>query len=110
MTEAVFKKGEPVNLVLLNVGKFQKGENGKNQIDLDVELKDAEGKILGSQKSLLGEKGIIDLPENMAKSPVGTVDSKTTSELPVGQYTISMTVHDKVAGKSVTETKIFTLE
>lgn len=110
LEEGLFKKGEPVNLVLLNVGKFQKGEDGKNQIDLDVELKDSEGKVLGSQKSLLGEKGIIDLPDNIAKSPVGTVDSNTTSQLEVGQYTISMTIHDKVAGKSITETKTFTLE
>ena len=106
----VFQKGDQVNLVLVNVGKFEKGEDGKNRFDLDIQIKDSQGEVIGAQEGVLGDQGHIALPNDIAKSPVGFVDATTTEKLEPGEYTIEITVRDKIGGDSVSRSKTFTLQ
>jgi len=103
-----FKKGETVGLVMLNVKAFKKGNDGLNWIDMDVEVKDPDGKVILSEKDLLGDSGKLDLKDNIAKSPVGNFS--TTSSLQSGKYTIKVTVYDKIGKGYTTNSKTFDLE
>lgn len=99
VTDAQFAKEDTIGLVLLNVSGFEKGEDGLNWMDIDVELKDAEGTIVNEEKSCLGESGKMDLENNIAKSPVGSFFA--SKEIPTGQYMLTVTVYDKIGGGKV---------
>jgi mRNA-degrading endonuclease toxin of MazEF toxin-antitoxin module len=106
----IFKRGQTVNLVLLKIGKFRKGEDGKNSFDLDIELTNSYGEVLEYRQGLLGKAGHVFLPNNTAKSHVGFIPAKVTQNLEPGTYTITMTVYDKISAQSVVARKSFTLE
>ena len=103
-----FAKGDTVGLVLLNVSGFKKGEDGLNWMDIDVEVKDTEGKIILDEKGLLGDSGKMELENNIAKSPVWSF--ATNSDLASGKYNIKVTVHDKIGGGKVMKSMSFNLE
>lgn len=104
----VFKRGEVVNLVLLNVGKFKKGEDGKHWFDIDMEVTGPKGEVILSKQGLLGENGHILLPNDTAESPYGIFS--TTEELEPGIYKMRLTIYDRVGKGKATVTKSFTLE
>ena len=108
VNDRVYKRGEDVQLVLLNVGKFKKGQDGKNWLDMDMEVKNAKGEVILVKKSLIGEKGHTALKDDVAESPNGTVN--TTPKIQPGTYQITLTIYDKVGGGRVTESKPFTLK
>jgi len=103
-----FRPGDEVSVVYLNVEGLQKGEDGLYWYDLDMVLKDVSGKVLFTQEDLLGEGGHRELAGGIAKSPAGTVT--TYDEMPKGVYTLTVTLKDKVSGKSLTESREFTLK
>jgi hypothetical protein len=105
---AVFKRGEAVNLVLLNVGKFKKGEDGKHWFDIDMEVIDPKGNVILSRQGLLGENGHILLPNDTAESPYGIFS--TTEQIEPGIYKMKLTIYDKIGKGKATVTKSFTLE
>ncbi len=105
---AVFKRGEDVHLILLNVGPFKKDEAGLNWFDLDMEVTGPDGTVLLSETSMLGEAGHIALENNRAKSPYGSC--KHTSELQPGKYKFSLTIYDKIGNGKANQTAYFTLE
>lgn len=104
----VFKRGDEVYLVLLNVGKFKQGEDGKNKFDLDLEAKDPSGKVILAKKEGLGEQGHVALPNSIAKTPYGSLITKPNMQ--PGKYSITLTIYDKLAGSKAIETKDFTLQ
>lgn len=104
----VFKRGESVNIVLLNVQGFQKGSDGKNRFDLDMEVKDPQGKVILSRQRLLGQDGHRNLPRNIARSPSGIFN--TTEKLEPGTYTLTLTLYDLVGKGLVTKSKIISLK
>lgn len=104
----VFKPGDSVYLVMVNVGKFKKGSDGKNHLDMDVEVADQAGKVLLSQKNLLKAKGIVALPNDTAQSPYGNVETKPKTK--PGTYVISVTIYDKIGNAKVTRSAEFKLE
>jgi hypothetical protein len=106
--DAVFKRGDTIYFVLLNVGKFKKGNDGKNWLDMDMSVKDAKGKVIFTQKNLLGEKGKAVLENDIAPSPNGSVN--TNNKVAPGVYQVTLTLYDKVAGTEISETKSFTLK
>lgn len=106
--DAVFKRGDTIYFVLLNVGKFKKGNDGKNWLDMDMSVKDAKGKVIFTQQSLLGEKGKAVLENDIAPSPNGSVN--TNNKVAPGVYQVTLTLYDKVAGTKISETKSFTLK
>ena len=106
--DASFQKGDVVGLIFLNVRGFEKGKDGLNWMDLDIEVKSSEGEVILEQSDMLGEKGHVKMKNNLAESPVGSFN--TTPEMESGKYTIKLTVKDKVGGDIASESKSFTLE
>jgi len=105
---AVFKRGEDVHLVLLNVGPFKKDDAGLNWFDMDLEVTDAEGNVILSQTSMLGDAGHIALENNRAKSPYGSCTS--TNDLAPGKYKFTLVIYDKIGQGNATQNAFFTLE
>lgn len=105
--DSIFHRGEDVTLVLLKTGKFKKGSDGKNWLDMDMYVKTPQGKILASQKSLLGDQGKVVLKDDIA-DPNGTVN--TTPKVEPGVYQMTLNVYDRVAATQLSETKSFTLK
>ncbi len=106
--ENIFGRGENVNLVLFNVKGFAKGSDGKNKFDMDIQVKDAKGKVILSQNNLLGMEGHRDLPGNVARTPYGVF--KTSTQLASGDYTITLTLYDQIGAGVVTKSKTVTLQ
>jgi hypothetical protein len=109
VSSPVFKQGETIAFVLANVGKFKKGSDGKNKFDLDMEVKEGNGKLLGAKKGLLGEGGHIALPNDIAKTPYASLDTSVTKLKP-GTYTMQLTIRDLIGGGSATESTNFTIQ
>jgi hypothetical protein len=109
VASGTFKKNDVVALVLINVGKFKKGDDGKHKFDMDMEIQDGKGKLLGKKEGLLGTGGNIVLPKDIAESPYGSIDTAVT-KLESGEYTIKLTIYDKIGTGRATESKTFKLE
>ncbi len=108
VNDAVFSRGEAVNLVFINVGKFMKDASGKHFFDIDMVVKNLEGKLILQQEKMLGEKGHIVLENDIADSPYGIFYSSL--EMAPGTYYMTLTVYDKIANDKVSVTKPFTLK
>ncbi len=106
-SNGIFRRGETVNLIMREVGKFQQGKDGKCRFEIDMIVKDPTGKIILDQKNLLGEKGHFQLENGIAGSPYGIFDSKVRM-LP-GVYYMTLTISDKIGGAKATVDKFFTL-
>ncbi|MDQ1353987.1 MAG: hypothetical protein QG657_4296 [Acidobacteriota bacterium] len=106
-SEAVFRRGEEVNLVLRQVKTFQAGKDGKCQFDIDLLVKDPKGNIILDKKNLLGEDGHIELKDGIASSPYGIFESSVGLE--PGQYQMTLTIRDIIGGAKLTTTQPFTL-
>lgn len=104
----VFRRGEVVNLVLLNVGKFKKGEDGKHWFDIDMDVTGPKGEVVLSKKGLLGENGHVFLPNDTAESPYGIFS--TAEELEPGTYKMKLTIYDRLGKGKASVTKSFILE
>ena len=105
---ALFKRGEAVHLVLLNVGPFKKDSTGLNWFDIDMEVTGPDGSTVISEKGLLGDNGHLNLDNNMASSPYSTC--YTTEDLAVGEYKFKMTIYDRIGSGKATQTATFKLE
>ena len=105
---AVFKRGEKVNFVLLNVGKFKRGDDGLNWFDMDMEVKDPNGNVILSRQGMVGEKGHVAIPNDIASSPYAVFT--TSTRLQPGNYRFKLIIHDKVGGGSVSKSATFILE
>lgn len=108
ISDPVYKRGESVYFVLLNVGEFEKGKDGLNNFDMDMEFQDPEDQIIFSQKGMLGEKGHIKLPNNTAASPYGIFH--TTTDLKPGKYFMKLTIYDKIGNGSASKGSTVMLE
>jgi hypothetical protein len=107
VTDKKFAKGDNIGLLLLNVSGFKKGDDGLNNMNIDVEVTDPDGKVIASSTDILGDAGKVDLPDNIAKTPIGTY--QTTADMASGTYKIKVTVNDKISGGSATATETFEL-
>ncbi|MBN2096443.1 hypothetical protein JW752_03550 [Candidatus Peregrinibacteria bacterium] len=104
----VFEKGSEVYMVLLDAGPLEKGEDGLHWIDIDVEVKGPDGTVLLSEQGMLGETGHILFEGDYADQPYGVFSSTETMD--AGDYTMKMTLHDKVSGSRATRSAGFVLE
>lgn len=105
---AVYKRGETVHFVLINVGPFKKDDSGLNWFDIDVEITGPDGGILLSEPGLLGDGGHLALENDIASSPEGTFSS--TPEMAPGKYKFKITIYDRIGKGRATQTATFTLE
>lgn len=103
-----FEKGEPVTFALMNVGTFERGEDGLHFVDMDLTVKGPEGEIVLTQESLLGAGGHVELEGGVAPSPNGVFVG--AYDLEPGKYTMELTVYDKISGAQVSEKGVFILE
>lgn len=103
----IFKRGEDIYFVLLNVGRFKKGADGKHWLDMDILVGNSQGKIIAFRKNMLGGKGRTTLKDDVAVAPYGTVN--INSKVPAGTYQIKLTIYDKVARTTVSASKSLTL-
>lgn len=106
--DAIFSRGEAVNLILLNVGKFKKGDDGKHRFDININVKDSTGKLIFEKEDMLAENGHLALENDIAKSPYGIFYSSV--ELDAGPYNLTLTIIDKIGNQKVSVTKAFSLE
>ncbi len=108
VADAVFSRGETVNLVLIQVGRFKKDAAGKHFFDVGMVVKDPAGTLVFQQDAMLGENGHIVLADGIAESPYGMFYSSL--ELAPGVYTMTLSIYDKIAGDQVSVTRPFTLK
>lgn len=108
VNDPVFSRGEKVNMVFINVGKFLKDASGKHSFDIDMVVKNSEGKLILQQEKMLGENGHILLENDIAESPYGIFYSSL--DMASGVYNMTLTVYDKIANDRVSITKPFTLK
>jgi hypothetical protein len=106
--EPVFSRGEVVNLIVLNVGKFKKGADGKHLFDIDMTVNNSEGETVFQKEKMLGENGHTLLPDDIAKSPYGMFYSSI--EMEAGVYRMTLTIYDKIGNEKVSVTKPFSLK
>lgn len=95
----VYKKGEVMLLVFQNIKGFMKGNDSLNKMELDTEFKGYDGLILFSQEKMLGERGHVNLPDNIAP------EHYTTFNIPVyakpGKYSYKIRISDLVSKKDI---------
>jgi hypothetical protein len=104
---ADFRRGDKVNLVLLDVGPFTLGNDGKHKFDLDLFVKDSAGQVVLNEPGLLGEQGHATLENDMAPSLTGIFTSHVG--LRSGKYQMTVVIRDLVGGGILKVTKSFTL-
>ena len=100
-----YERGEKVHFALMNVGKFQKDLEGKDWVDMDLEIRDSNGKWVFAHKSLLGKAGHLALKGDMAESPTGVFTA--TASLKPGNYSLQLTVFDKIGNTKARDTGVF---
>lgn len=103
-----FAPGDKVCYILINVKKFKKGSDGLNWFDMDIEVKDPQGKVILSKQQMLGERGHVALPDDTAESPFGVF--VTNSSLAPGRYQIKLTIYDKIGKTSASKSTTFILK
>lgn len=106
--DGVFKKGEKVYFVLMNVGKFKQDKDGLNWFDIDVKVTNSDGKVVFVKKNMLGEKGHVKLKDNTAKYPHVFVETPKSAES--GKYKMQMRIYDKIGKGMLSVTETFTLQ
>lgn len=103
VTDGKYKLGDKVYFVLLKVGKFEKGKDGLNWFDMDLQVATPDNKVIFEKKQLLGNSGHAALTDDTANSPYAIFS--TTTKLPAGTYLIKLAVYDKVGKGSASETR-----
>lgn len=103
-----YERGETVHFALMNVGKFQRDLEGKNWVDMNLEIRDSKGKWVFDHGSLLGDMGHIALKDDMAESPTGVFTA--TASLKPGSYSLQLTVFDKIGNTQARDTGVFVVK
>ena len=102
-----YSVGEIVYLVLEDVGSFEKDDNGKIKVDIDMTVIDFNNTILLNKTNMLGESGYLNVTGDYLEFPYVNVKTET---LVAGNYDIFVTVRDLVVNKSATQSARFTLQ
>jgi hypothetical protein len=106
--DATFARGESVHMILLNVGKFKKGEDGKHRFDININVKNKDDKQIFHKENMLGDKGHVLLEKDIADSPYGIF--YTNIEMEAGTYLMTLTIIDKISNLKVSVTQPFHLK
>jgi hypothetical protein len=102
-----FRRGEVAMLFIRNVRGLEAGEDGRHWLDVDLVVHDASGNAVQTHQSLLGEQGHQVLPGGVAEQPFVFIN---TGDLPSGSYSADVTVHDRIAGTSISVSGAFTVQ
>ena len=104
----VFHQGEVIYMMLFDVTGFKPGEDNLHMLDMDMVIKDANGKEIYSENEMLGENGHVALPNNTAANP--HVSFNPSKDMPAGEYTFYVKIYDKVGGGHASVSKKFTYQ
>ena len=102
-----YGRGEVVHFALMKVGKFKKGADGKHWVESDLKVRKG-WKTIFVKRGLLGEGGHVTLKNDEAESPSGVFTA--TASLKPGDYSMQLTVYDKVGGGKVRDRGTFTVK
>ena len=106
--EKVFSSGEYLELLIYIFGA-QPNENNKYNLEVNYEV------LKGEEKVVLFAPGIYDSPlihqplplEKTVLVKSGTTETKEKRDIEPGKYTLSITITDKISGKSVSKSVNF---
>ncbi|MCF7862246.1 hypothetical protein K9M79_08475 [Candidatus Woesearchaeota archaeon] len=107
LDDAVYHKNETIIMALINVGEFEKSQQGYHWIDLDVEITDDDGEKFADSKMILGGMGKAIFPDNIAPNPYGSFSPM--EHMPAGEYNMKLTIYDMNSGATATATDRFKL-
>lgn len=107
LDEAVYSAGDDVYFFLKNVGPLSLDKDNKCRLDMDIEISNNYGEIVFKQNTMLGENGILHLPDRIAKNPYTVWHSD--SMISAGEYTFKVIAYDKLSGKTKSVKKNFRL-
>lgn len=96
-SEAAFLRGDIVLIVMNNVREFKKGKDSLNRMELDVEIKGPDKKIIFSRNNMLGEKGHVYMPGNRAREPFASYNIPQDGQ--TGKYLFKIKISDLVSRK-----------
>jgi hypothetical protein len=108
LDDPVYVRGEPVHFALMKVGPFEKDEEGKNWVDMDMLVIGPDGDVAMKKENLLGTGGHLVLENDTAPSPSGVY--VPTRDVKIGNYTIELKIYDKIGGGEVSDSGTFTLK
>lgn len=108
VNDAIFEKGETVNLILLSVKGFEKGTDGLNKFEMSVEVTNSSNEVFLSEQNVLGENGHILLPNDVAESPYGVFNSNLNMQS--GIYCFKIIIQDVISGKKLTQISHFKIK
>ncbi len=104
----VYKRGDDVLFVMLNVGKFKEDTSGKHKMELRMNIKDKIGMVIEEQSNILNERGYRKLTNGIAKSPFARFKTAINDE--PGTYLFTLTAVDLIANDSITVSDEYFLE
>ena len=104
----IFNPGDDINIGLLNVSGFKKGDDGLNSFEMEMEVYDEENNLILSLGDLLGESGHINLENNTAESAYASLTN--TENLKPGKYKLILAIYDKIGGGTASQSKTFIIE
>lgn len=96
-SEAAYFRGQIVLIVMDNVQGFAKGSDSLNWMELDVDISGPDKKIIFSKQNMLGDKGHVNLPGNMARAPFASYTIPNDAK--PGKYNFKIKISDKVSKK-----------
>ena len=94
----VFKKGDDIYLVAMNVGEFKKDKEGFNHVELHMAVYNDGGAQIVEHRNILGKDGAVELENNILEKP--NARYKTKSDEPSGKYRFVLTVVDEISKDS----------
>lgn len=102
-----FYTGETVAMLLLGVGPFRRGPDGRHWFDMDVRVVGPSGKVVFSAQGYLGENGHIPLENDTADSPYAFFGG--TDRMPPGQYAFQIAIYDRIGSGRAEVSRTFEL-
>ena len=94
----VFKKGDDIYLVAMNVGEFKKDKEGFNHVELHMAVFNEGGAQIVEHRNILGKDGAVELENNILEKP--NARYKTQKEEQSGKYRFVLTVVDEITKDS----------
>lgn len=104
----IFQRGEAVHLVVLNAGKFKKGDDGLHRFEINMSVKGPQGTVVYQKQNMLGEGGHLLLKNDVAATPYGLL--YTTVEFDAGTHVMTLILRDIIANQEISITRPFTLK
>ena len=105
--DSTYNVGDTVYLVLEDVGSFEKDDDNKIKVDIDMTVTDKNATVLLNKTNMLGAAGHIQINSTTLEFPYVNVE---TASLAAGNYDIFVTIKDFISNRSASTSAQFTLQ